>query len=116
MGRQAHEDRSRGYVAPVAAGVFYIVVGLFGATVVAAFAALPKALIASIAGIALLGTIGNSLAMSVEKIEHREAALITFLVTASGVTFVSVGSAFWALMAGTTAFLFSRIKPSTASG
>jgi benzoate membrane transport protein len=84
MGREAHEDPARRYVASVAAGVFYLLVGLFGATVTAVFAAFPKELIMAIAGLALIGTIGNGLAAAVADERQREPALVTFLVTASG--------------------------------
>jgi benzoate membrane transport protein len=100
MGREAHEDPARRYVAAMAAGAFYIVIGLFGATVAAVFAAFPKELIMAIAGIALFGTIGNSLAAALREDTEREAALITFLVTASGLSLAGVGSAFWGLIAG----------------
>lgn len=108
MGREAHEDPSRRYVASVAAGVFYILVGLFGATVAALFAAFPKALIVAIAGLALLGTIGSSLAAAMREERDREAALVTFLVTASGLTMAGIGSAFWGLVAGVVTLLAWR--------
>jgi benzoate membrane transport protein len=100
MGREAHEDPKRRYVASVATGFFYVLVGLFGATVAALFAAFPHELVAAIAGLALIGTIGNGLAAALASEREREAALITFLVTASGVTLVGIGSAFWGLVAG----------------
>ena len=105
MGREAHEDAQRRYVASVAAGLFYVLVGLFGATVAALFAAFPKELIMAIAGIALLGTIGNSLAASLREEREREPALITFLVTASGLSIAGIGSAFWGLIAGALTLL-----------
>lgn len=105
MGREAHEDRSKRYVAAVAAGVFYIAVGLFGATVVAAFAALPNELVLAIAGIALFGTIGNSLFLALGDEQEREPALIAFLVAASGVGMLGIGAAFWALVMGLLARL-----------
>lgn len=108
MGREAHEDPARRYVAAVAAGAFYLVVGLFGATVAAVFAAFPTALIVVIAGIALLGTIGTSLAAALREESEREAALVTFLVTASGLTLAGIGSAFWGVVAGTIALLAWR--------
>jgi len=108
MGREAHEDPSRRYVASVAAGVFYVLVGLFGATVAALFAAFPKALIVAIAGLALLGTIGSSLAAALREDTDREAALVTFLVTASGLTLFGIGSAFWGLVAGVVTLLAWR--------
>ena len=100
MGREAHEDMQRRYMASVAAGVFYVLVGVFGATVAGLFAAFPKELVMAIAGIALLGTIGNSLAAALREETQREPALITFLVTASGLTLGGIGSAFWGLIAG----------------
>jgi benzoate membrane transport protein len=108
MGREAHEDPARRYVASVAAGGFYLLVGLFGATVAALFAAFPKELILGIAGIALLGTIGNSLATALRDESHREPALVTFLVTASGVTLAGIGSAFWGIVFGVVALLALR--------
>ena len=108
MGREAHEDASRRYVAAIAAGVFYVVVGLFGATVAALFAAFPKELILAIAGIALLGTIGNSLAAALREEGDRESALVTFLVTASGLSLGGIGAAFWGLVAGVVTLLVLR--------
>jgi benzoate membrane transport protein len=112
MGREAHEDANRRYVAAVAAGVFYLLVGLFGATVAALFAAFPKALIVAIAGMALLGTIGNSLAAALRDESEREAALVTFLVTASGLSLAGIGSAFWGLVAGVVTLLVWKPKQS----
>ena len=97
MGREAHEDPARRYMASVAAGGFYVLIGLFGATVGAVFAAFPKELVLAIAGLALLGTIGNGLAAALANEGERESALITFLVTASGVSLFGIGSAFWGL-------------------
>ncbi|MCR6625713.1 MAG: benzoate/H(+) symporter BenE family transporter [Pseudoxanthomonas sp.] len=108
MGREAHEDASRRYVAAIAAGVFYLLVGFFGATVAALFAAFPKELILAIAGIALLGTIGNSLAAALREEADREPALVTFLVTASGLSLGGIGSAFWGLVAGVVTLLALR--------
>ncbi|KUF32358.1 benzoate/H(+) symporter BenE family transporter [Xanthomonas phaseoli] len=110
MGREAHEDPARRYTAAVSAGVFYVVVGLFGATVAAVFAAFPRELVMAIAGIALLSTIGNSLAAALREDSEREAALITFLVTASGLTLGGIGAAFWGLVAGTVTLLALRKK------
>jgi benzoate membrane transport protein len=100
MGREAHEDPSRRYVAAIAAGVFYLLIGLFGGTVGSLFAAFPQELVLAIAGLALLGTIGNGLLTALTHEKEREPALISFLVTASGVTLLGVGSAFWGLVAG----------------
>jgi len=108
MGREVHEDRALRYPAAVCAGAFYIVIGLFGATVAAVFAAFPKELVAALAGIALLGTIGNSLAVALKDEGGREPALLTFLVTASGLSLGGIGSAFWGLVAGGVALLVLR--------
>lgn len=105
MGREAHEDPARRYIAAIAAGIFYLIIGLFGATVSAVFAAFPKELVLAIAGLALLGTIGNGLASALIQEKEREPALVTFLVTASGVTLLGIGSAFWGLIAGVLSLL-----------
>jgi benzoate membrane transport protein len=105
MGRDAHDDPSRRYVAAISAGVFYLVVGLSGATVVALFAAFPQELIVAIAGIALLATIGGSLTAALREEAGREPAIVTFLVTASGVSIAGVGSAMWGIVAGTLTML-----------
>jgi benzoate membrane transport protein len=105
MGRDAHDDPSRRYVAAIAAGVFYLLVGLSGATVVALFAAFPQELIVAIAGIALLATIGGSLAAALREEAGREPAIVTFLVTASGVSIAGIGSAMWGIVAGTLTML-----------
>ena len=108
MGREAHEDTARRYMASVSAGFFYILIGLFGATVGALFAAFPRELVAAIAGLALIGTIGNGLALALTNEGDREPALITFLVAASGVTLFGIGSAFWGLIAGSLTLLVLR--------
>ena len=72
-----------------------------GAAITALLTAFPKELVAAIAGIALLGTIGNSLAVALKEDAHREAAVITFLVTLSGIVIAGTGSAFWGVVAGT---------------
>ncbi|MEO0433003.1 MAG: benzoate/H(+) symporter BenE family transporter [Cyanobacteria bacterium J06656_5] len=110
MGRDAHEDPDRRYVAAVMSGVFYIVVGLFGATVVGLFSALPGELVVAIAGLALLGTIGKGLVTALAQEKEREPALITFLVTASGVSLFGIGSAFWGILAGGLATVAFRVK------
>lgn len=108
-GREAHEDPAKRYLASVFAGVFYLLVGLFGATVGALFAAFPRELVLALAGLALLGTIGGGLATAMKDEQQREPALITFLVTASGLTLGGVGSAFWGVVAGTVALLVARL-------
>ena len=104
-GSEAHPDKDKRYIAGIAAGVFYLLAGLAGATVVALFAALPREMIAALAGLALLGTIGANLAVATAEGEHREAAVVTLLVTASGVSFFGVASAFWGIVAGAVTLL-----------
>jgi len=117
MGKEAHEDPAKRYMASVAAGVFYLLAGAFGATVVALFAAFPKALVMAIAGLALFGTIANGLTVAMSNEKHREAALITFLVTASGISLFGIGTAFWGLVAGGMAMLALnwRWKPTSVN-
>ena len=110
MGPQAHEDRAKRYTAAVSCGAIYVLIGLFGAAVTGILTAFPKELVAAIAGLALLGTIGNSLSSSLQDERHREAALITFLVTLSGVTLAGIGSAFWGVVAGSLAMLAQHYR------
>jgi benzoate membrane transport protein len=110
MSPEAHPDPKRRYIAGVSAGIIYLLTGLFGAVIGALFAAFPAPLIAALAGLALLGTIGNSLATAVADESAREAALIAFLITASGLTLFGIGSAFWGLTGGLIALTLMR-KP-----
>ncbi|ASK71353.1 hypothetical protein CF168_19240 [Shewanella bicestrii] len=100
MGKEADPNPATRYWAAVWGGVFYLMTGLLGATVVGLFAAFPKELVLAIAGLALLGTIGNSLTAALADNDEREVAVITFLVTASGVSILGIGSAFWGLLLG----------------
>jgi benzoate membrane transport protein len=99
-GADAHENHSKRYTAAVWCGVFYLIAGTFGATIAALFAAFPKALVVSIAALALFGAIMSGLTNAMQDARQREAALVTFMVTASGLTLLSIGSAFWGLVAG----------------
>ena len=100
MGREAHPDPARRWVASAAAGVFYIATGLLAGAVVALIAAFPKVLVLALAGLALLGTVGAGLAAAMKDESQREPALITFVVSASGLTLWGVGPAFWGVVAG----------------
>ena len=88
-----------------AAGVFYILVGIFGVTLATVFAAFPATFISTLAGLALLGTIAGSLANAMNDVDSREAALITFLATAANITLFGIGGAFWGLVLGLMAYL-----------
>lgn len=100
MGPEADPVPETRYRAAVFAGIFYLITGLLGATVVALFSAFPKELIWAIAGLALLGPIANSLKAATEDDKQREAALITLLVSASGISLWGIGAAFWGLVSG----------------
>lgn len=100
LGEEAHLDPHRRYTAGVAAGIGYLVLGTLGATVAALFAALPEGLIAVVAGLALMATLGGAMTTAFSDTRHLDAALVTFAVTASPLTLAGIGSAFWGLIAG----------------
>ncbi|MBX8592074.1 benzoate/H(+) symporter BenE family transporter [Pseudomonas cichorii] len=106
----AHEDKSKRYTAAVWCGVFYGVAGIFGATLAALFAAFPKELVLSIAALALFGSLINGLTVAMNEPREREAALITFMVTASGLTLFSIGSALWGIVAGVLTLVILNIR------
>ena len=103
MGPEAHPDPKRRYVAPISAGVFYLLVGLGGGAVVGLMAAFPHALVVAVAGLALLGTIAGALSSALAVDKHRDAAALTFLVTLSGVNLAGIGAPFWGVVAGAVA-------------
>ncbi len=104
-GPEANPDPRKRYTAAVWCGVFYGIAGIFGATLAALFAAFPAALVLSIAALALLGSIGAGLTQAMQQPHEREAALITFMVTASGLTLFGIGAALWGLIAGVVTLL-----------
>lgn len=108
MGREAHPDPDKRYTAAVSCGALYVLIGIFGAAVTGVLTAFPTELVVAIAGLALLGTIGSALAAALRDEPHREAALITFLVTLSGVAIAGIGSAFWGVVAGTIALFVQQ--------
>ncbi len=108
MGPEAHEDPDKRYTAAVSCGAIYVVIGLFGAAVTGVLTAFPRELVVAVAGLALLSSIGGGLAVAVKDETHREAALITFLVTLSGLTLAGIGSAFWGVVAGALALAVQR--------
>ncbi|MDN5489901.1 MAG: benzoate/H(+) symporter BenE family transporter [Acinetobacter sp.] len=116
-GKESHEDPSKRWISGIAAGVFYIFVGIFGVTLAAVFAAFPVAFISTLAGLALLGTIAGSLANAMSDIDCREASLITFLSTTANITLFGVGGAFWGLVLGLISYLVvnGKFKTKTLS-
>ena len=109
MGKDAHPDPAKRYTAGAASGAIYLLTGVFGAAITGVLSSFPSELIAAIAGLALLGTIGNALATAVKDESHREASLITFLVTLSGLQIAGVGSAFWGVVAGAIALFVQNM-------
>ena len=100
MGKDVDPDAHRRWPAAVWAGGFYLLTGCFGASVATLFTAFPATLITCVAGLALLGTIGSSLHTALQQDEAREAALLTFIITASGISLLGVGAACWGLLVG----------------
>lgn len=112
-GKEAHEEPAKRYLAGLACGVFYLLVGIFGSTLAALFVVLPATFITTLAGLALLGAIGGSLAAALVEPSGRETALITFLATAANITLFGLGGAFWGLLAGLLAHgvMHGRLRP-----
>ena len=104
------------YIAALSGSATYLVFGIAGATLVSLFAAFPAALIAALAGLALYGAISDALVRSLAEPKERDAGLFTFLVTASGVSFLGMSAAFWGLMFGVlTHFLIVARRPAPAA-
>lgn len=99
-GKEAHPDPDKRYIAGISCGIFYILFGIFGATIVSVFAVFPSELIAVITGLALMGSISSSLSSALKEEAKRDAALVTFLVTISGISIAGVGAPFWGLIIG----------------
>jgi len=104
-GKDAHENPDKRYVAGIANGVFYLLGGSFAGSIVLLFTALPGTFVAVLAGLALIGAIGSNLLGAVSQADQREASVITFLATASGMSFLGLGSAFWGVVIGSAAYL-----------
>ena len=115
MGKDAHELKDKRYIAGIANGLFYILGGLFAGSIVMLFSLLPKELVAALAGLALLGAIGTNVSVAMKDESERDAALITFLATASGMHFLGLSSVFWGICIGIIAhLLLSKPKPEPA--
>ncbi|HGL6356434.1 TPA: benzoate/H(+) symporter BenE family transporter [Citrobacter amalonaticus] len=106
---EAHPDAAKRWLAAAAAGVFYLLAGVFGSSITGMLAALPTSGIQMLAGLALLGTISGSLYQALSHENERDAAVVTFLVTASGLTLYGIGSAFWGLIAGGICYTVLRL-------
>ncbi|MGQ4878114.1 benzoate/H(+) symporter BenE family transporter [Billgrantia sp. LNSP4103-1] len=104
-GKAAHPDPARRYVAGVANGVFYLLGALFSGSIVLLFTSLPVTFIALLAGLALIGAIASNLSAAAGEKTHLEASIITFLATASGMSLLGLGSAFWGVAIGCVAYV-----------
>ncbi|MEQ1123264.1 benzoate/H(+) symporter BenE [Acinetobacter seifertii] len=115
MGKDAHELKEKRYIAGIANGIFYILGGLFAGSIVMLFSLLPKELVAALAGLALLGAIATNISVAMKNDSQRDAALITFLATASGMHFLGLSSVFWGICIGviTHFILTPRSTPAT---
>jgi benzoate membrane transport protein len=113
---EAHADAQQRWKASATAGVFYLLAGLSGATITSLMASVPQAWVQTLAGLALLGTISGSLVQALNIPHQRDAAIITFLITASGVTLGGVGSAFWGLVVGGVCYACLAPKARIAEG
>lgn len=102
-GKDAHELKEKRYIAGVANGIFYLLGGLFASSIVMVFSLLPKELVAALAGLALIGAIATNITIAMKDDEQRDAALITFLATASGMSFLGLSSVFWGIVIGMVA-------------
>ncbi|WOE32355.1 MULTISPECIES: benzoate/H(+) symporter BenE family transporter [unclassified Acinetobacter] len=107
---QAHPDPTKRYIAGISCGFFYIIMGIFAATLTSLLLSFPKILIIALAGIALFGTIGHNIALAFKEQTEREATLLTFLFSASGVQFFGIGSAFWGLLFGLVVYKILQVK------
>lgn len=106
----AHPDPKKRWLTGAVYAVIYIIFAIFGASLVAIFAILPPVLIALIAGLALISPFINALTLALNSEKERLAAIVTFTVTASGIAFFDVGSAFWALLAGLFVIIAEKIR------
>lgn len=114
MSKDAHEMADKRYIAGIANGIFYIFGGLFAGSIVMLFTMLPKELVAALAGLALLGAIGSNITLAMQNESQRDAALITFLATASGMHFLGLSSVFWGICIGLIAHFILTKRESIA--
>ncbi len=115
MGKDAHELKEKRYIAGIANGIFYILGGLFAGSIVMLFSLLPKELVAALAGLALLGAIATNISVAMKNDNQRDAALITFLATASGMHFLGLSSVFWGICIGVIAHFILTPRSTSAT-
>lgn len=111
MGPESHPNKEKRYIAALVSGFSYVVIGFFAGSITSLFAAFPEAMIPAIAGFALLGTVASSLEASLKEATEKEAAFVTFVIAASGLSFLGISSAFWAILIGVVVQLFFNWNP-----
>jgi benzoate membrane transport protein len=111
-GPEAGPDKDRRWIAGVTCGVVYVLLSPLSVLVASVSASAPDGIIASVAGVALIGTFAASASAALSDPRHREAGAVTFLVAASGLSFAGISPAFWALVAGGVVYLALRIRAS----
>ncbi len=109
-GPDAHPDPAQRWLTGPFYALSYLILAIFGASLVALFAVLPAPLIALVAGLALIGAFANALTIALKNETERLAAVVTFAVTASGISIAGIGAAFWALVAGLLVVAFDHAK------
>jgi benzoate membrane transport protein len=115
-GPDSHPDPKKRWPASVTAGALYVVFGLAAGVATTLISAAPPILITAVAGLALLGALVTSVSSALENVEHRIPAIATFLVTASGVSIIGIGSAFWGLLVGAIVMIVTTVgRPRVSS-
>ncbi len=109
-GKESHPDPKKRYVSGIANGVFYLIGGTFAGTIVLLFSAIPSAVIAALAGLALIGAIVANIRLLCAESKYIEPAVICFMVTASNMSIGGMGSAFWGIVLGMLAYWISSYK------
>ncbi|MCF8998539.1 benzoate/H(+) symporter BenE family transporter, partial [Acinetobacter nectaris] len=110
LDNQVHPDPKKRYIAGICCGICYIFMGVFALYLTHLLLSLPQLFITIVAGIALLGTISHNIAVAFEDTESRDASLFTFLLSASGIQILGIGSAFWGLLFGILLYKFLSNK------
>ncbi|SDB84303.1 benzoate/H(+) symporter BenE family transporter [Acinetobacter boissieri] len=109
-GSECHHNTDKRYIAGIFSGLFYIVFGLFSSVITLLFISLPYEFMTTLAGLALIGAMLNGLQGLVTDISNKEASLITFITTASGLSLLGLGSAFWGVVFGLVAYFILKPK------
>jgi benzoate membrane transport protein len=112
-GEHAHPDKTKRYTAGVVCGISYTIVGILGTTFLTLVTALPEAMLAGLAGLALLPAIVSSVGESMKNVDYREAAGVTLLITVSNIHIIKLGAPFWGIIGGTIAHLIVTFKKSS---